>query len=76
MSGKPDTEGKPTERERTTVDADESDHPAGGLTSVVVKYRNGPDIRTIYPPCATDIERMSTWISANTAAFVHLENAR
>jgi len=42
------------------------------LVSVVVEYDERPDQCTIYHPDSNAIERMSSWISADTECFVDL----
>jgi len=46
------------------------------LVSVVVEYDERPDQCTIYHPDSSGIERMSSWISADTASFIDLYSAR
>lgn len=42
------------------------------LRLAVVRYDEGPDRCTLYPPGLTGIERMETWISADMSAVVDL----
>lgn len=46
------------------------------LESSLVRYDGEPDRRTIYPPGLASVARMSTWLSADSDAFVDLEKAR
>lgn len=46
------------------------------LVSVIVEYDERPDQCTIYHPDSNGIERMSSWISADTECFVDLYSAR
>ncbi len=46
------------------------------LVSVVVEYDEGPDQCTIYHPDSNGIERMSSWISADTDCLVDLYSER
>ena len=50
--------------------------PSFELRSVVVNYERRPDRRTVYPDGLTDIERMSTWLTAADDAFVNLDEIR
>ncbi|WP_248897721.1 DUF7511 domain-containing protein [Haloplanus halobius] len=61
-----------------TFEADtrgESD-PDGRLRSVVVTYEGTPDRRTLYPPTATETERLTTWLTADADAFERLDEMR
>jgi len=58
--------------DQTGVAADVTDRPDVELSLTVVRYVDGPDRCTIYPPEATGDARMSTWLSANCGAFVDL----
>lgn len=46
------------------------------LESSLVRYDGEPDRRTVYPPGLSSVARMSTWLSADSDAFVDLEDAR
>jgi len=46
------------------------------LTSRLVRYEDAPDRRTIHPPGLSEDARMSTWISADSDAFVDLDATR
>jgi hypothetical protein len=46
------------------------------LESTLVRYSNSPDRQTIYPPGLSAVARMSTWISADKAAFLELQQMR
>ena len=52
------------------------DRPDVELALTVVRYANGPDRCTIYPPGTDGDARMSTWLSADRSAFVDLDAAR
>jgi hypothetical protein len=49
------------------------DRPDVELSLTVVRYTDGPDRGTVYPPETSGDARMSTWLSADRAAFVDLE---
>jgi hypothetical protein len=42
----------------------------------VVRYRDGPDRLTVYPADASDIDRMSTWLTADADACPDLGEMR
>lgn len=42
------------------------------LRLTVVEYEERPDRGTIHPPELVGVERMETWMSANTSVFVAL----
>ena len=46
------------------------------LDSVLVRYSDAPNRRTVYPPGLSGVARMSTWLTADADAFVDLEAAR
>lgn len=46
------------------------------LVSVVVEYDERPDQCTIYPADANEMERMSSWISADTDCYLDLHAVR
>ena len=46
------------------------------LASTLVQYAGEPDRVTMYPPEASHIERMSTWLTADADAFRDLEAMR
>lgn len=46
------------------------------LHSVVVSYENRPDRCTIYPRGLSRHDRLETWLSADTDAFVSLRETR
>jgi hypothetical protein len=60
---------------RPAPDAKPSNDPAV-LASVVVRYDGSADRRTLYPPGATEHERLTRWISADDSAFVRLDTVR
>jgi hypothetical protein len=51
-------------------DAQQPAAPDVELRSTVVHYSDGPDRCTIYPPEASGVARLSTWLSADQSAFV------
>ncbi|MFB6206275.1 MAG: hypothetical protein ABEJ05_07110 [Haloglomus sp.] len=53
-----------------------SPEPAPPLAATLVTYADRPDRRTVYPPDATSVSRMSTWLTADAGAFVGLESMR
>jgi hypothetical protein len=65
-----------------TAGVPEADGPAvddiddGRLNSVVVTYEGTPDRRTLYPPEATEVERLTHWLTADADAFEHLDEMR
>ena len=58
------------------VAEDATDRPDVDLSLTVVRYADAPDRCTIYPPATTDDARMSTWLSADSDAFVDLASTR
>jgi len=46
------------------------------LESRLVRYDDGPDRLTVCPPGLAGDARMSTWLSANSDAFLDLEIVR
>lgn len=58
--------------------APDGDHDAnpGRLCAVVVTYDGAADRRTLYPPEATETERLTHWLTADADAFVPLESSR
>lgn len=46
------------------------------LASTLVENPDSADRCTVFPPEATGVERMSTWLTADAAAFVDLDDAR
>ena len=57
-------------------DAAAPDHDAGHLRSVVVAYEGSADRQTLYPADASEIERLTHWLSADADAFVALDEMR
>ena len=53
-------------------DAAAPDH----LRSVVVAYEGSADRQTLYPADASEIERLTHWLSADADAFVALDELR
>jgi hypothetical protein len=60
---------------RVVTDAD-ADADGGRLHSVVVTYEGTPDRQTLYPPEATETERLTHWLSADADAFERLDERR
>mgnify|MGYP000636905800 CR=1 FL=1 len=56
----------------TAADADAD----GRLRSVVVTYEGTADRRTLYPPEASEIERLTHWLTADADAFERLDEMR
>jgi len=48
----------------------------GRLRSVVVTYEGSADRRTLYPPDADEVERLTHWLTADAEAFDHLDEMR
>jgi hypothetical protein len=46
------------------------------LASTVVQYAGEPDRVTMYPPEASHVERMSTWLTADADACLDPEEMR
>lgn len=69
------TRGEDAERSVTESGGATRRRPAT-LESSLVRYEQGPDRRTIYPPGLSSVARMSTWLSADSDAFVDLDDAR
>lgn len=46
------------------------------LNAVLVRYVDTPDRVTVYPEGLDDIDRMSTWLTADADAFVPLDEYR
>ncbi|GAB3323774.1 hypothetical protein EI982_09060 [Haloplanus rallus] len=67
MSNTTGSDGATTEVER---DAE------GRLRSVVVTYEGSADRRTLYPPDASEVERLTHWLTADAEAFDHLDEMR
>jgi len=44
------------------------------LRATVVEYEDAPDECTIFPPGVSQMERMTTWISAKEGSYVDLES--
>jgi hypothetical protein len=57
-------------------DADATDRDADHLRSVVVAYEGSADRQTLYPVDASEIERLTHWLSADADAFVTLDEMR
>jgi hypothetical protein len=57
-------------------DANASAHDAGDLRSVVVAYEGSADRQTLYPADASEIERLTHWLSADADAFVTVDERR
>jgi hypothetical protein len=52
------------------------DTDEGRLRSVVVTYEGAADRQTLYPTGATEIERLTHWLTADADAFQHLDEMR
>lgn len=61
---------------RATGPASDPRGRAVTLESTLVSYDDGADRRTVYPPGLSSVARMSTWLTADSEAFVDLEGAR
>lgn len=48
----------------------------GRLRSVVVTYEGATDRQTLYPPAASDTERLTHWLTADADAFKNLDEMR
>jgi len=46
------------------------------LNSVVVAYEGSADRQTLYPADATEIERLTHWLTADADAFQRLDEMR
>ncbi|MFB6160971.1 MAG: hypothetical protein ABEJ61_07315 [Haloferacaceae archaeon] len=68
----------PDDAARPTRSGPEAVPPAasGLLAAVVVEYEGTADRRTVYPPDASEDERLTRWISADDDAFVRLDLRR
>ncbi|QLK26870.1 hypothetical protein HYG81_04465 [Natrinema zhouii] len=61
----------PSSRQRLATAAQyETDAPA--LESIVVRYEDRPDRCTIAPRECSEIDQLTTWLSADVGAFVEL----
>jgi len=56
----------------TGVARDATDRPDVELSLTVVRYADGPDRCTVYPPDATGDARLSTWLSVDYEVVVDL----
>jgi hypothetical protein len=52
-----------------------TDRPPG-LRAVVVTYDDAADRRTLYPPSATETERLTRWLTADADDFTPLDEMR
>jgi len=68
-SASDDTDGVPDTAATAAIDDD-------SLRSVVVTYEASADRQTLYPPAASDIERLTHWLTADTDAFERLDEMR
>ncbi|MFB6191959.1 MAG: hypothetical protein ABEI11_01415 [Haloarculaceae archaeon] len=50
--------------------------PGDRLTATHVAYDDRPDRLTLHPAEADDVERMSTWLTADADVFVDLAGVR
>ncbi|WP_128476037.1 DUF7511 domain-containing protein [Halorussus pelagicus] len=78
MSTDPDTFDTRTAPDHCAdFETETRDHrPDIALRSVVVEYEDRPDRRTVYPAGVSEMERMSSWLTADDDAFVDLEATR
>jgi hypothetical protein len=65
-----------SEPDADALGAADVDAESGRLRAVVVTYDGSPDRRTVYPPEATDVERLTHWLTADADAYVRLEEVR
>jgi hypothetical protein len=54
------------------MEANEGSH----LRSVVVTYEGAADRRTLYPPDASEVKRLTHWLTADAEAFRRLDEMR
>lgn len=54
---------------------DERDEPSR-LACTLVRYDGEPDRVTVYPPDASSVDRMATWLSADADACLDVEQMR
>jgi hypothetical protein len=47
-----------------------------GLRSVVVAYEGSADRQTLYPADASEVERLTHWLTADADAFTRLDEMR
>ena len=57
---------------QTGATSDATDRPDVELSLTVVRYDDGADRCTVYPPNATGDSRLSTWLSVDYEAVVDL----
>jgi hypothetical protein len=69
-SASDDTDGV-SDASVTDTDADDD-----CLHSVVVTYEGAADRQTLYPPAASDTERLTHWLTADADAFERLDEMR
>jgi len=46
------------------------------LAAEIIVSQNNPAECTVFPPDATDFERLTTWITAKEGSFISLEDMR
>lgn len=46
------------------------------LAAEIIVSQNSPAECTVFPPDATDFERLTTWITAKEGSFISLEDMR
>ncbi|WP_435155756.1 DUF7511 domain-containing protein [Haladaptatus sp. DFWS20] len=68
MTGSFDTIDRSAEPKQSATDQQSFE-----LSSVVVEYDGKPNRCTIYPKKATRLQRMASWITADAATFVSLD---
>jgi hypothetical protein len=61
-----------TPQQRRETGADEQYR----LACTLVRYDGEPDRVTVYPPDATSVDRMATWLSADADACLDIERMR
>lgn len=69
-------EAEPADRRPDAPRSDPARRQPVTLESTLVRHERGPDRRTVYPPRLSEVARMSTWLSADSDAFVDLDAAR
>ncbi|SNZ16197.1 hypothetical protein SAMN06269185_2721 [Natronoarchaeum philippinense] len=72
----PDHGTAPDASARTAIERVRARDSPVGLCHEVVAEADGPDRCTIFPPDATGVVKMSTWLTADADAFVDLSTVR
>lgn len=65
-----------TERKTREPTGPDSEPSRPVLAAEILLHRDGPAECTIYPAEASDLERLSTWITAKEGSFVNLDETR